>query len=70
MCRVAADELDGAVADPDESRYTRSVLVSKYHTLLNELTAKTDELTADLDDLLGAVRQHTDARALDLPRFA
>lgn len=50
LCRVAADELDAAVADPDESRYTRGVLVARYHAVLSHLIARPD-VPDDGDDL-------------------
>jgi hypothetical protein len=42
LCRVAADELDAACADPSESRYVRGVLVARYHGVLTHLLARPD----------------------------
>ena len=58
LARVAASELDAACADPDESRYTRGVLVARYHAVLTHLLAlpmpDDDALTA-LDRLFAGV---------------
>lgn len=42
LCRVAADELDAAFADDDESRYTRGTLTARYHDVLSHLLARPD----------------------------
>jgi hypothetical protein len=57
LCRVAADELDAACADTDESRYTRGVLVARYHGVLTHLLARPDTPNDDasLDSLFAAV---------------
>ena len=57
LCRVAADELDQACADVDESRYTRGVLVARYHSVLTHLLARPDTPNDDasLESLFAAV---------------
>lgn len=57
LCRVAADELDAACADGDESRYTRGVLVARYHSVLTHLLARPDTPNDDasLESLFAAV---------------
>lgn len=57
LCRVAADELDTAVADVNESRYVRGVLVARYHAVLTHLLARPDSAddTFDLDAMFSAV---------------
>ena len=58
LCRGAADELDAATADPDESRYTRGTLIARYHAVLSHLLDRptyADDST-DLDALLAALR--------------
>jgi hypothetical protein len=57
LCRVAADELDAAAADMDESRYTRGVLIARYHSVLTHLLARPDAGDTDgfLEDLFTAV---------------
>ena len=64
LCRVAADELDAATADPDESRYVRGVLVARYHGVLSHLLARPDTANDDdsLADLFAAVGDDTAAR--------
>ena len=60
LCRVAADELDAATADGDESRYTRGVLVARYHGVLSHLLARPDSDDADhIDDLFAALSDVT-----------
>ena len=61
LCRVAADELDAACADGDESRYTRGVLVARYHTVLTHLLARPGEAddNSDLDRLFATVDDDT-----------
>lgn len=39
LARVAADELDDACHDPDESRYTRATLIGRYASVLDTLVA-------------------------------
>lgn len=48
LCRVTADQLDAAVADTDESRYVRGVLVARYHAVLSHLLARPDSAADDL----------------------
>jgi len=57
LCRVAADELDAAMADPTESRYVRGVLVARYHGVLTHLLARPDTPNDDnsLESLFAAV---------------
>lgn len=57
LCRVAADELDAATADPNESRYVRGVLVARYHSVLTHLLARPDTPNDDasLESLFAAV---------------
>ena len=57
LCRVAADELDDACADLGESRYTRGVLIARYHSVLTHLLARPDvELDPDaLERLFAAM---------------
>jgi hypothetical protein len=52
LARVAADELDDACRDTDESRFTRATLIGRYHTVLDALVNRDpgDDL-ADLADL-------------------
>jgi hypothetical protein len=52
LARVAADELDDAVRDLDESRFTRATLIGRYHSVLDALVNRDpgDDL-ADLADL-------------------
>jgi hypothetical protein len=52
LARVAADELDAACRDTDESRYTRATLIGRYGTVLDALVNRDpgDDL-ADLADL-------------------
>lgn len=56
LSRVAADELDAACADPDESRYTRATLIARYGSVLGVLLARSpgDDLGA-LDDLFAGM---------------
>lgn len=57
LCRVAADELDQAAADTDESRYTRGVLIARYHGVLAHLLARPDggDDLDTIDDLFAAL---------------
>jgi len=48
LCRVAADELDAATADRDESRYTRGTLTARYHDVLRHLLARPVDDDRDL----------------------
>jgi len=52
LARVAADELDAACRDTEESRYTRATLIGRYATVLDALVNRDpgDDL-ADLADL-------------------
>lgn len=58
LARVAADELDDACHDTDESRYTRATLIARYAQVLDTLTLhdaddygpSLDELLAEMDD--------------------
>lgn len=57
LCRIAADELDDACYDNDESRYTRGVLIARYHSVLTHLLARPDTPNDDasLESLFAAV---------------
>jgi hypothetical protein len=57
LARVSADQLDGACSDPDESRYTRGVLIARHLSVLDRLIAR-PELTddSDLDTLYAGLR--------------
>lgn len=52
--RVAADELDAALLDTNESRYTRGVLIARYRDVLSDLLGRGNaddagaQLAADL----------------------
>jgi len=46
LAREAAAQLQGAVADPDEARYTRGVLIARYLSVLERLPVD----HADADD--------------------
>lgn len=57
LARVAADELDDACRDDDESRYTRATLIARYAGVLDTLVGH--ELADDgpsLDDLFAEIR--------------
>ncbi len=57
LARVSADQLDGACSDPDESRYTRGVLIARHLAVLERLIARPDIDSADdLDALFAGVR--------------
>ena len=49
LARVAVDQLDDACADRDESRYTRGVLIARYHGVLTHLLARPDDDDAGAD---------------------
>jgi hypothetical protein len=55
--RVTVDELDAAITDPDESRYTVGVLVARYHAVLSHLLARPDDADdgGDLERLFAEV---------------
>jgi hypothetical protein len=56
LARVAADELDDACRDLDESRFTRATLIARYGAVLETLVGH--DLVDDgptLDDLLAEV---------------
>ena len=57
LARVSADQLDSACSDPDESRYTRGVLIARHLAVLDRLIAR-PEMTddGDLDALFAGVR--------------
>jgi len=56
LAREAAAQLQGAVFDDDESRYTRAVLVARYHTVLVHLLAVPDrDSGAELADLFAGM---------------
>ena len=60
LARVSADQLDGACSDPDESRYTRGVLIARHLAVLERLIARPDVDSADdLDALFAGVRDPT-----------
>lgn len=55
LARVAADELDAACSDPDESRYTRGVLIARAKDVYATLIARPDTgANDDLDNLISA----------------
>jgi len=57
LARVSADQLDGACSDPDESRYTRGVLIARHLAVLDRLIARPDTDSADdLESLFAGVR--------------
>jgi len=57
LARVSADQLDGACSDPDESRYTRGVLIARHLAVLDRLIARPDMNDADdLDALYAGLR--------------
>jgi len=57
LARVSADQLDGACSDPDESRYTRGVLIARHLAVLDRLIARPDTDNADdLETLFAGVR--------------
>ena len=57
LARVSADQLDAACSDPDESRYTRGVLIARHLAVLDRLIARPDSSSADdLDSLYAGVR--------------
>jgi hypothetical protein len=56
LARVAADELDEACRDTDESRYTRATLIARYAGVLETLVAHDlDDGGPTLDELLSAM---------------
>jgi hypothetical protein len=57
LCRVAADELDAAILDPEESRFTKSNLIGRYHSTLSHLIARSDgdDDNGDVDALFAAL---------------
>lgn len=61
LARVAADELDDACRDDEESRYTRATLIARYGAVLDTLVGH--ELDGDtgpsLDELLAAMGDET-----------
>jgi hypothetical protein len=57
LARVSADQLDGACSDPEESRYTRGVLIARHLAVLDRLIARPDmEHADDLDALYAGLR--------------
>ncbi|HKY67421.1 MAG TPA: hypothetical protein VJM49_13660 [Acidimicrobiales bacterium] len=53
LARVAADELDAACHDLDESRFTRATLIARYGAVLETLVGHdVDDLGPSLADLL------------------
>jgi hypothetical protein len=61
LARVAADELDAACYDDDESRYTRATLIARYAGVLDTLTGHDlgDDGGPSLDELLAAMGDET-----------
>ncbi len=59
LARVAADELDAAVRDTDESRYTRATLIARYHGVLDALVNR--DPGDDLDDLAALLAEDLDS---------
>ncbi|HEY6416340.1 MAG TPA: hypothetical protein VIX41_08885 [Acidimicrobiales bacterium] len=58
LAREAAAQLQAAVFDDDESRYTRGVLIARYHAVLSHLLARPDadtDTVAALDRLFAGV---------------
>ena len=57
LARVAADELDEACHDDDESRYTRATLIARYAGVLDTLVGHDpgDDGGPSLDELLAAM---------------
>jgi len=57
LARVSADQLDAACSDPDESRYTRGVLIARHLAVLDRLIARPDVDNADdLETLFAGAR--------------
>jgi hypothetical protein len=57
LARVAADELDDACHDLDESRFTRATLIARYGAVLDTLVGHgLDDLGPSLADLLAEER--------------
>lgn len=65
--RVAADELDAACSDPDESRYTRGVLMARALDVYRVLrTAENPAANVDsFADLLSELEHAEDTRPTD-----
>lgn len=61
LARVTVDELDAAIADPDESRYTVGTLVARYHAVLTHLLARPDDRDDDAAALAGLFAEVGDA---------
>ena len=63
LARIAADELDAATADPDESRFVRGRLVANALTAYGALFDRGagDHHASDLEDLFAAARDAEDA---------
>lgn len=62
LARVSADQLDGACSDPDESRYTRGVLIARHLAVLDRLIARPDiDSGDDLEALFAGVRDTPNA---------
>lgn len=57
LARVAADELDDACHDDEESRYTRATLIARYAGVLDTLVGHEPDSDAgpSLDELLAAM---------------
>jgi len=58
LARVSADELDAAMRDTDESRYTRATLIARYHGVLVDLVNR--DPGDDLDDLAALLAEDLD----------
>lgn len=60
LARVAADQLDDACLDDDESRYTRATLIARYGQVLDTLVGhEPDDAGPSLDELLAAMGDET-----------
>lgn len=61
LARVAADQLDDACLDDDESRFTRATLIARYSAVLDTLVGHDpgDDDGPSLDELLAAMGDET-----------
>ena len=60
LARITADQLDAACSDPEESRYTRSVLAKVHLAVLDRLITRPDsDVRADLDALFPSLHDPT-----------
>ena len=65
--RVMADQLDDAVRDKQESRFTVAAVAGRYHQALTALltTGSPDDLDADLTRLLAGALDESQPRTTD-----